>query len=942
MSGSTVGGILGGAIGFWIGGPMGAQIGFALGSYAGAVADPTKIQGPTLGDLPIQTAMEGAPRPIVYGRPQPFFGNLLQSGDYNPYTVETENGGKGPTSVTVGQGVRLTYAIRICEGPATVIRAWRDERLVYDATGAGVIAADMQAIRSKTMFYTGSEDQNPDPSLEAIPEHRGGGIGNVPSYRGTAYMVVTEDDLGNTGRIPQWKFEMASNATVTETCGTAGGLWHFPLNDAVPGGVATEVISGRNGVYIDSETIGGSSSIYVLGSGSTSLGATSDTIIATSTETFSAANLDEFTIRGSFTLEDEDEGGVVWKNVCCNWGDPITGKQAWGFVLMPDSNVLRFRAYSTPIAALEIDGPNVSANIPHRVAVTWSAATEIVTLYYDGIAVASQADVPAGFFKNLGLNTIEWGGGNYSGHAYGFIGKVQDWEMLNVAQDAQEVFNDYLTNPEVVRESPDAPGTYVRRIDGHTISICTISSEIDSFMLSEAITDICQREGIDPAEINVTADEDVPIDYLVGALGTTGVSAILPLAMANFRDYVDIDGQLVSVERGGEVVEDLVSADFLVSDKDEDSLRQKVEIPRRLNVGYWDREAGARLLAFAERESQNVPSEGAPQIELPMVLGRDLATQKTHVLLKIMSEEAQGRINRVLPLWKYAHLTDSDPITVDGKRHRIERTSRAGGRMEIEAVRDRVSNYSSTATAGQAIDPATPVSSHKGPTWLQALNLPRLRSADNQPGMYVAATGATEGWPGAYLLMSTDGGATFKQAVDVSGQPITFGVRALMGHVVTTFDTDDEPITVQTWDNRDLVSVTDAQLAARQNAMAVTTDGVSEIIQFKDAEESDTVEHEFDLTTVGRGMLDTDAAIHQAEDEVLVLDGAIKFTAIPVQFAGQEIIFRAVTRGTPVESNPTITVTFAPQFTGPETIDFYTNASGEKYTDEFGAYYYRE
>ena len=50
-------------------------------------------------------------------------------------------------------------------------------------------------------------------------------------------------------------------------------------------------------------------------------------------------------------------------------------------------------------------------------------------------------------------------------------------------------------------------------------------------------------------------------------------------------------------------------------------------------------------------------------------------------------------------------------------------------------------------------DPAAQESSLKGPTWLQALNLPRLRTQDNQPGMYLADTGATAGWPGCVGLI---------------------------------------------------------------------------------------------------------------------------------------------------------------------------------------------
>ena len=114
MSGQQIGGAIGFVVGAYFGYP---QLGYMLGSAVGGYVDPQHIQGPTLGDLPMQTASEGAPRPIVYGRPQPFHGNLLQSGDYIRIATH-EQQGKGGGPVIDGEKVYLTYAIRICEGPA--------------------------------------------------------------------------------------------------------------------------------------------------------------------------------------------------------------------------------------------------------------------------------------------------------------------------------------------------------------------------------------------------------------------------------------------------------------------------------------------------------------------------------------------------------------------------------------------------------------------------------------------------------------------------------------------------------------------------------------------------------------------------------------------------------------------------------------------------------
>ena len=62
---------------------------------------------------------------------------------------------------------------------------------------------------------------------------------------------------------------MASNATVTETCGEDGLLWHFPLSDATPGGIAQEVMHGWNGEYgNDADLVASGGNLHAMGSGS--------------------------------------------------------------------------------------------------------------------------------------------------------------------------------------------------------------------------------------------------------------------------------------------------------------------------------------------------------------------------------------------------------------------------------------------------------------------------------------------------------------------------------------------------------------------------------------------------------------------------------------------------------------------------------------------------
>src|SRR5574343_21898 len=169
--------IAGAIIGSAFGAP---QLGFAIGSIIGNAVDPLKVMGPKVGDLQIQTSRDGVPRPIVYGVAC-VAGNIIDR--------------TNPRIVKKNERAYLSFAVRICEGPAAGIsRVWEHEKLVYDVTPGSTIPNESAKFASKVTFYLGDETQMPDPTLEAFH-----GVGNTPAYRGTCYAVVKDKDVTDTG-----------------------------------------------------------------------------------------------------------------------------------------------------------------------------------------------------------------------------------------------------------------------------------------------------------------------------------------------------------------------------------------------------------------------------------------------------------------------------------------------------------------------------------------------------------------------------------------------------------------------------------------------------------------------------------------------------------------------------------------------------------------------
>ena len=201
---STVGRAIGaalpgafGTIGAVIGQVGGAMLGSAIDRQLFGVS--TTREGPRLTDLHIQGSTEGASIPAVFGSVR-IAGQVIWAARFKEHvlTEEVSAGGKGggPSVTTRSYRYSLSFAVGLCEGEvARIGRVW--------ANGAPL---DLSTVAWR--LHTGSEDQAPDPIIEAID-----GAENAPAYRGLAYIVFEDIPLeafGNT--IPQLSFEIVRPA----------------------------------------------------------------------------------------------------------------------------------------------------------------------------------------------------------------------------------------------------------------------------------------------------------------------------------------------------------------------------------------------------------------------------------------------------------------------------------------------------------------------------------------------------------------------------------------------------------------------------------------------------------------------------------------------------------------------------------------------------------
>ncbi len=200
-AGAAIGGGLGGSV-------LGLSMA-AVGRFAGAVIGRSidqrlmgqgsdTVETGRVNRLRLTGTGEGETISQVYGRTR-VAGQVIWATEFLETVRETGGGGgKGAPSrpKTRSYSYSVSLAIALCEGEITRVgRIWAD--------GLEVPREDLTL-----RVYTGSRDQLPDPKIEAVE-----GVGTVPAYRGTAYVVIEDLDLTPYGgRVPQFSFEVSRPA----------------------------------------------------------------------------------------------------------------------------------------------------------------------------------------------------------------------------------------------------------------------------------------------------------------------------------------------------------------------------------------------------------------------------------------------------------------------------------------------------------------------------------------------------------------------------------------------------------------------------------------------------------------------------------------------------------------------------------------------------------
>ncbi|URA06881.1 hypothetical protein QAY90_gp50 [Xanthomonas phage Langgrundblatt2] len=418
--------------------------------------------------------------------------------------------------------------------------------------------------------------------------------------------------------------------------------------------------------------------------------------------------------------------------------------------------------------------------------------------------------------------------------------------------------------------------------------------------LGDIVSALCTRAGILPINVDVSELYDTQV---IGYKCNTddGVNKrIDALREVFFFDKSETDRKIYFPRRGREAIVRIPYVDLVADDPSalKETRIQEIELPKAVTVNHLDPAGGfATNKQTARRRSNLIKATKELKLESEVVLTADQGMTAATVKLKIAWHEQQ---TYKFATWlKYAQVVPTDVIEVEdkvGNWHRIRITERNDDHplIKFEAVADAGQDVYATLGIGHSLPPPTSTTPGLiGESLLEILNIPTLRDQDDELGVYIAVCGQTSAWYGAQILVSTDGGANFFEAMQIE-------TPATIGETLTDLE---EEISAQYPSNQSfevlvnfpLESLTRENLLKNGNRCVIG----DELLQFQFAVLLGMVgdKYHYRLSGLVRGRKATDVEFWPTGTRFVVLDSSIAFLQAQQWMLGKEIQIKPVSLG---------------------------------------------
>lgn len=396
--------------------------------------------------------------------------------------------------------------------------------------------------------------------------------------------------------------------------------------------------------------------------------------------------------------------------------------------------------------------------------------------------------------------------------------------------------------------------------------------------LSQVIHDITGRSGVE--NVSVAGLNQLVAGYSI-ARPSNGSGSLAPLAMAYHFDMAEQHGQVRMVKRARGMKATIPIDDMGTHEAGSapiDPIRYEsasfVELPKQVNVAFAD-----KSLDYQTNTQSAIRREGsAENIEtnaFPLVLTADEGRRIADRLLWSPWAARKSAKFKISDRWVRRDPGDILGIPVAGQvvPYKLLRMSRGdNGVIEAEVQRDDPELYNSTADGSAGRLPENTVR-FPGPTRLILMDSPILRDLDNDSGFYWAVTAISDGWRGADVLRSSDGGTTYSTMSRVALRTVIGDVATALPSGPTAYwDRGNTLTVVLAYENHTLESRDEDLVLNGANAFWLgNANGVGgEIVQFATA--TLVAPKTYQLSNLLRGRLGTEANVGtHGSNEVFVL-----------------------------------------------------------------------
>lgn len=954
MSGSQIGGFVGLVVGSFFGAP---QIGYALGAAIGGYVDPTIVEGPRLGDGLQQTSQAGIPMTWGLGTFR-CAGNIIWAATYNGKPlreVKKRKRSKGGSTKNVTYSYYRSYSIGICRAienddgtfaPITgIAQVWRNGKLVYNTlTGYTVDDARASAkFMQKVRFSLGGPSVPVSALMEAFE-----GVGDVPGYQGIVYMEVNEDDLTPTqGAIPIYEFVVvtggelqppASTLTHGQLPGFVDGAW--PL--AEPESEYT-ITGWRGSEQFTAATIDEIIAHFTPWDGANLppnryLGYSASTGVSTEAFGYSKYDAQPSVVNNVSVVllynvvDPEVHADVSFGGITCstipnppvgerskyygdNDGGVIFKDPGFGATLIPGAYLIDYCANTPydPVSLVYYQPLRIVVTRRRRGAGAVGVAVPDAPGYVltpSGEAVYSPPYIAqSGTYNVLQPATIATVDGRQQYTKYE-VGPIVESTDPNYANPAfwTPLYNAAVTAGQM------APGlSYGQYPQPQSVAflpdhIALDAIAPDTVTVGSIVARICKRSGLAESDYDVSQLTDLIDGYSVSTF-SDGIGMISPLMQAFFFDAAEWDDKVRFVKRGAAIAISIGPEWLVARDGDaiEETQVQEVELLQRVTVTTIDPAAGFKPNPqTAQRRSSKVQALGEQNIPLPIVCSADQTAQMAEKRIKVAWSELR-RFELALP-YTLPQIVPTTVIALTDRQGRVHRINvreigDEAGIRDVKASLERQTAYTSSAVGQPLPPPANVAAGLIGPTLLEVFNMPVTRDTDDECGLLIAAAGRLSGWDGAEIEMSTDGGASWYDAAEVTESAVLgFSASALLPEAAGTLSAQTldvylleapEPVAYETllnYSNRAILG--------------------DEIIQYQTV--TDLGGNVYRLGGLVRGTYNTGAPMHNAGERFVLLDGQVFFLQLPRDLIGTVLKFRAVSNGTDPDAAPITSFTFTP------------------------------